>query len=88
LVETVEETTPIYKFGAITEQDPVITYSEWQVQETNAIAPDVSSETTTETDNAGAVYEVVTTTTTPTHRADFGQRQNSFSVQHTIKKNV
>jgi subtilisin family serine protease len=65
LVETVEETTPIYKFGAITEQDPITTYSEWQVQETNAIAPDVSSETTTETDNAGDVYEVVTTTTTP-----------------------
>jgi subtilisin family serine protease len=65
LVETVEETTPIYKFGTITEQDPITTYSEWQVQATNSADAEVSSETSIRTTDTGAVYEVVTTTTTP-----------------------
>jgi len=65
LVETVEETTPIYKYGAVTELDPVTTYSDWQVQATNSADAKVSSETSTRTTDTGAVYEVVTTTTTP-----------------------
>ena len=85
LVETVEETTPIYKFGAITEQDPVITYSDWQIQATNSADAEVSSETSTRTTDTGAVYEVVTTTTTPLTEQT-SARDKTVSVSSTQSK--
>ena len=85
LVETVEENTPIYKFGAITEQDPITTYSEWQVQATNSADAEVSSETSTRTTDTGAVYEVVTTTTTPL-TVQTSVRDKTISVSSTQLK--
>jgi subtilisin family serine protease len=85
LVETVEETTPIYKFGAVTDLDPAITYSDWQVQATNSADAEVSSETSTRTTDTGAVYEVVTTTTTPLTEQT-SVREKTVSVSSTQLK--
>jgi subtilisin family serine protease len=85
MVETVEETTPIYKFGAVTELDPVITYSDWQVQATSSADAKVSSETSTRTTDTGAVYEVVTTTTTPLTEQT-SVRDKTVSVSSTQSK--
>jgi subtilisin family serine protease len=85
LVETVEETTPIYKYGAVTDHDPVITYSDWQVQATNSADAEVSSVTSTRTTDTGAVYEVVTTTTTPLTEQT-SVREKTISVSSTQLK--
>jgi phosphoribosylformylglycinamidine (FGAM) synthase PurS component len=85
LIETVEETTPIYKYGAVTDLDPVTTYSDWQVQATNSADAEVSSETSTRTTDTGAVYEVVTTTTTPL-TVQTSVRDKTISVSSTQLK--